>query len=133
MDVKLIETLIELENIQKEMLAEKARGGEVQEVLDYFQIPPHLYSLAKENSAIPKARHQRRTVVRINFGLVEDVHIPAVIECLFILGQCPDFISEALGVDICYVAECLRGVIEKQKAEKAMNLRSNPQRFRVVN
>lgn len=131
MDAELIEKLIELDNIQKSLMT-KARGREVQEILHHYNIPPHLYTLAKENDAIPKARHQRRTVVRINFGLVEDEQIPTIVECLFLIGQCPDFISEALGVDVSYVAQCLSGVITRERAERALKLRSNPQRFRLV-
>ncbi len=132
MDAELIEKLIELENIQKSLLFDKARGREAEEIMAHCCIPPHLYTLTKENGVIPRARHQRRTVVRINFGLVQDAQVPAIIECLFFLGRCPDFISEALGVDVRYIADCLTGVIERSRAEKIMKLRANPQKFRLV-
>ena len=129
-DFELTEQLIELENIQRQHFLNRARGKQASELLSYYKIPAHLYRMVRESGASDAPN--RRTLVRFNFGLVDEEHIPRLIECLFFMGQCPDFIAEALGINIQHVADCLSAVIAENRARQAAELRANPQRFRIV-
>ena len=48
------------------------------------------------------------------------------------IGHSPEFIAEALGEDIRYVAEMLSRMVDDKRAQRAAELRKNPQRFRLV-
>ena len=131
-DFELTDLLIELEEIQRDRLQDLARGRELEDLLGFYEIPAHLYSIKPEPSRGRDDGLARRSIALFNFGLVEDLHKPALIECLFMMGHTPDFISEALGETIRHVAESLRGMVYEHRARRAASLRENPQRFRLL-
>lgn len=131
-DFELTDLLIELEELQRDSLQEMARGRELRDLLSFYEIPDRLFSLKSEPAHGRDDGQARRTIALFNFGLVEDAHKPALIECLFMMGHSPDFISEALGETIRHVAESLREMVQQHRARKAALLRENPQRFRLL-
>lgn len=131
-DFELTDLLIELEEMQRDSLQEVARGRELSDLLSFYDIPRHLYTLKAEPSNGRDDGQARRTIALFNFGMVEDTQKPALIECLFMMGHSPDFISEALGETIRHVAESLREMVQQHRARRAAQLRENPQRFRLL-
>lgn len=129
---ELTDQLIELESIQRDFILNRARGQVATELLDHYKIRPELYCLAKETVEEGEDHSGRRTIVRFNFGQVTDGERDNLIECLFFLGHSPDFISEAMGINIKTVAQALCKVIQENRAKKAAKLRANPQRFRLI-
>ncbi len=95
MGLELTDLLLELESIQRDRTQNLARGTELQDILQLYEIPRQLYTLRIE---APLSGEARRTVALFNFGLVEEQHKSALIECLFALGYSPDFISNALAM-----------------------------------
>jgi hypothetical protein len=130
---ELTDLLIELEEIQQDLFVNRARGQQVADLLDYYEIPPELYALRQEPLNGRPCGQNRRKVACFNFGLVTDALQPRFIECLFMIGHSPEFISEGLGEDIAVIAGSLRKLVDDNRARKAAELRRNPQRFRVVN
>lgn len=131
-DYELTDLLIELEEIQQDLFVNMARGQQVADLLDFYEIPPQLYSLRQEPREGRPIGQNRRKVACFNFGLVSESAKPKFIECLFMIGHSPEFISEGLGEDIRHVAESLRKLVDDSRTKKAAELRKNPQRFRVV-
>lgn len=131
-DYELTDLLIELEEIQQNQSFNLARGQQVADLLDFFEIPPELYSLKQEPPNGRPPEQCRRKIASFNFGLVTPNQHKQFIECLFMIGHSPEFIAEALGEDIRYVAEMLSKMVEDNRAQKAAELRRNPQRFRIV-
>jgi hypothetical protein len=129
---ELTDQLIELENIQRDQYLSRARGQQATEVLNHYKLPKNYYSLTKECDNARQAGKGRRTIVLFNFGEINTDDKARVIECLFFLGHSPDFISEAMGLDLKFVAQSLIDVIEESRAKRASDLRANPQRFRIV-
>jgi len=129
---ELTDQLIELENIQRDQLLSRARGQEATEILNHYSLPEDYYALTKESSNSNLAGKGRRTIVLFNFGQILNEDRGKVIECLFFLGHPPDFIAEAMGLNLKFVAQSLIDVIEESRARRASGLRSNPQRFRIV-
>lgn len=131
-DFELTDLLIELEEIQRERILHLARGREVADLLNFYEIPAHLYALKQEPAAGRPEEQRRRKIALFNFGMVTEDVKPRLIECLFMIGHAPDFIGEALGEDIRVVAQTLRNVVDEMRAQRATELRQNPQRFRLV-
>lgn len=131
-DFELTDLLIELEEIQRERILHLARGRELADLLDFYEIPPHLYALKQEPLAGRPEEQRRRKIALFNFGMVTEDLKSRLIECLFMIGHAPDFIGEALGEDIRVVAQTLRTVVDEMRAQRATELRKNPQRFRLV-
>lgn len=131
-DFELTDLLIELEEIQRERILHLARGREVADLLDFYEIPTHLYSLKQEPASGRPEDQRRRKIALFNFGMVTEDIKSRLIECLFMIGHAPDFIGEALGEDIRAVAQTLRNVVDDMRAQRATELRKNPQRFRLV-
>ncbi|MCG8312741.1 MAG: hypothetical protein MI976_05945 [Pseudomonadales bacterium] len=131
-DYELTDLLIELEEIQQNQSFNLARGQQVADLLDFYEIPPELYSLKQEPANGRPPEQCRRKIACFNFGLVTPAHQKRLIECLFMIGHSPEFIAEALGEDIRYIAETLSKMVEDNRAQKAAELRKNPQRFRLV-
>ncbi|MEZ5505089.1 MAG: hypothetical protein R3F38_03560 [Gammaproteobacteria bacterium] len=50
-----------------------------------------------------------------NFAQVTDDIKTQLIECLFMIGHSPEFIAEALGEDIRFVAQSLRTVVDDSR------------------
>ncbi|HYE72592.1 MAG TPA: hypothetical protein VEF04_04640, partial [Blastocatellia bacterium] len=96
------------------------------------EIPPHLYALKQEPANGRPQEQCRRKIALFNFGLVTDDIKPRLIECLFMIGHAPEFIGEALGEDIRFVAQSLRNMVDEMRAQRATELRKNPQRFRLI-
>ena len=132
-DYELTDLLIELEEIQQNQSFNLARGQQVADLLDFYDIPAELYSLKQEPPNGRPPEQCRRKIACFNFGLVTPNQHKPFIECLFMIGHSPEFIAEALGEDIRYVAEMLSRMVEDNRAQKAAELRKNPQRFRLVN
>lgn len=131
-DYELTDLLIELEEIQQNQSFNLARGQQVADLLDFYEIPPELYSLKQEPANGRPPEQCRRKIACFNFGLVTSELHPRFVECLFMIGHSPEFIAEALGEDIRYIAEMLSQMVEDKRAQKAAELRKNPQRFRLV-
>ena len=129
---ELTDQLIELENIQRDQFLSRARGQQATEILNHYNLPEDYYSLTKESDNARQAGKGRRTIVLFNFGKINSADKARVIECLFFLGHTPDFISEAMGLGLKFVAQSLIDVIEESRAKRASDLRTNPQRFRLV-
>jgi hypothetical protein len=129
-DFELTDLLIELEEIQRDPASSLARGRELADILALYDIPTHLYTLKTEAPAhdVPG----RRTLALFNFGLVEAKHRSSLVECLFMIGHSPEFISEAMGESIHSVVNSLKSLVKQHRAQKAAELRDNPQRFRLV-
>ena len=102
------------------------------DLLNFYEIPAHLYALKQEPAAGRPEEQRRRKIALFNFGMVTEDVKPRLIECLFMIGHAPDFIGEALGEDIRVVAQTLRNVVDEMRAQRATELRKNPQRFRLV-
>jgi hypothetical protein len=128
---ELTDQLIELENIQKNQFFNRARGQQATEILSHYALPENYFTLKKEIDT-PHNDKGRRTIVLFNFGNVQKNDQFKVIECLFFLGHTPDFIAEAMSLDLKYVAQSLINVITESRARHAADLRNNPQRFRLV-
>lgn len=131
-DYELTDLLIELEEIQQDLFINMARGQQVADLLAFYDIPAELYGLRQEPREGRPEGQNRRKVACFNFGLVSEAIKPRFIECLFMIGHSPEFISEGLGEDIRHIAESLRALVDDSRARKAAELRRNPQRFRVV-
>ncbi len=131
-DYELTDLLIELEEIQQHMFLNRARGQQVADLLSFYEIPEHLYTLKQEPQEGRPEGQNRRKIACFNFGLVTEEEAPRFIECLFMIGHSPEFISEGLGEDITHVADTLRKIVDESRAKKAAELRKNPQRFRLV-
>lgn len=129
---ELTDQLIELENIQRDQYLNRARGQQATEILNHYLLPENYYTLAKEPGTGRPEGKGRRTIVLFNFGEIKSEDKTRVIECLFFLGHTPDFIAEAMGLDLKFVAQSLIDVIEESRAKRASDLRANPQRFRLV-
>ncbi|MBV1881795.1 MAG: hypothetical protein KUG82_09190 [Pseudomonadales bacterium] len=129
---ELTDQLIELENIQRDQFLSRARGRQASEIINHYHLSPNYYSLTKESDNARQTGKGRRTIVLFNFGEIKNEDKEKVIECLFFLGHSPDFISEAMGLDLKFVAQSLIDVIEESRAQRASDLRANPQRFRLV-
>jgi len=131
-DYELTDLLIELEDIQQLNFLGMARGRQVAELLEFYKLPKHLYSLKQESLNEHEPDRSRRTIACFNFGLVTDELKGDFIECLYMVGFNPEFISEGLGEDIRDIAESLRQVIDKARTRRASELRKNPQKFRLI-
>ena len=131
-DYELTDLLIELEDIQQQKFLNLARGKQVADLLDFYEMPAHLYSLKQEPANGRPPEQCRRKIACFNFGMVADDIKIKFIECLYMIGHTPEFISEGLGEDIRYVAESLRKVVDEVRTKRASELRNNPQRFRLV-
>ena len=131
-DYELTDLLIELEEIQQDQSFNLARGQQVADLLAFYAIPKELYSLKQEPANGRPPEQCRRKIACFNFGLVTPEHHGHLIECLFMIGHSPEFIAEALGEDIRYVAEMLSKMVDDKRAQRASELRKNPQRFRLV-
>lgn len=131
-DYDLTDLLIELEEIQTNRCTYVARGQQAADLLEFYKIPSHLYSLSQEPDHERPADQRRRKVARFNFAAVTPDVQKAFIECLFMIGHSTEFIAEALGEDLRYVAEVLHSLVETTRSEHAAELRKNPQRFRLV-
>lgn len=131
-DYELTDLLIELEEIQQDRFLNKARGQQVMDLLDFYEIPQSLYRLQQEPQNGRDPHQCRRKIALFNFAQVTPEIKAQLIECLFMIGHSPEFIAEALGEDIRAVAESLRSIVDDNRAQKASDLRKNPQRFRLV-
>ncbi len=131
-DYELTDLLIELEEIQQDRFLNKARGQQVLDLLSFYDIPQSLYVLKQEPQNEREPHQCRRKIALFNFALITPEQKERVIECLFMIGHSPEFISEALGEDIRSIAESLRSVVDQNRATRAAELRRNPQRFRLV-
>lgn len=131
-DYELTDLLIELEEIQQDRFLNKARGQQVVDLLDFYEIPEPLYILQQEPQNERDPHQRRRKIALFNFAMVDADLKPRLVECLFMIGHSPEFIAEAMGDDIRTVAESLRSVVDENRAQKAADLRKNPQRFRLV-
>lgn len=131
-DYELTDLLIELEEIQQDQSFNLARGQQVADLLDFYEIPSEFYTLKQEPANGRPPEQCRRKIACFNFGLVTSQHHKHFIECLFMIGHSPEFIAEALGEDIRYVAEMLSRMVDDKRAQRAAELRKNPQRFRLV-
>ena len=131
-DHELTELLIELERIQTERFQTKARGQQAADLLAYYNIPETLYLLKQEPANGRPENRRRRKVAVFNFGLVTEDIQDNFIECLFMIGYTPDFISDCLGEDVKTIAQALISVVYETRTQKATELRKNPQRFRLV-
>ena len=131
-DYELTDLLIELEEIQQDQSLNLARGQQVADLLAFYEIPEELYTLKQEPPNGRPPEQCRRKIASFNFGLVSTEHHKHFIECLFMIGHSPEFIAEALGEDIRYVAEMLSRMVDDKRAQRAAELRKNPQRFRLV-
>lgn len=129
---ELTDQLIELENIQRDRFLYRARGQQATEILEHYEIPKELYVLKKESACEENPERNRRTLVCFNFGLIEEKDKARVIECLFFLGHSPEFIAEAMGEELKFIANALCQVIQENRAKKAAELRANPTKFRLV-
>lgn len=131
-DYELTDLLIELEEIQQDRFLNLARGQQVVDLLGFYSIPEELYVLRQEPQNGRQPHQCRRKIAIFNFAMITDEQKTPVIECLFMIGHSPEFIAEALGEDIRFVAESLRNVVDDNRARRAAELRNNPQRFRLV-
>ncbi len=131
-DYELTDLLIELEEIQQDRFLNLARGQQVVDLLAFYNIPESLYVLRQEPQNGREPHQCRRKIAIFNFALITDEQKAPLIECLFMIGHSPEFIAEALGEDIRFVAESLRKVVDDNRARRAAELRNNPQRFRLV-
>lgn len=131
-DYELTDLLIELEEIQQDQSLNLARGQQVADLLDFYEIPPEYYTLKQEPPNGRPPEQCRRKIASFNFGLVTEEHHRRFIECLFMIGHSPEFIAEALGEDIRYIAEMLSQMVDDKRSQRAAELRKNPQRFRLV-
>ncbi|PCJ45941.1 MAG: hypothetical protein COA99_03620 [Moraxellaceae bacterium] len=131
-DFELTDLLIELEDIQQQKFLNLARGQQVTDLLDFYEMPQNLYTLKQEPANGRPPEQCRRKIACFNFGLVNDDIKTKFIECLYLIGHTPEFISEGLGEDIRFVAESLRQVVDEARTLRASALRKNPQRFRLV-
>jgi len=131
-DYELTDLLIELEEIQQDRFLNKARGQQVKDLLDFYDIPESLYILKQEPQNGREPHQCRRKIALFNFAQITQDIGPRIVECLFMIGHSPEFIAEALGQDIRSVAESLRSVVDETRAQRAADLRKNPQRFRLV-
>lgn len=131
-DYELTDLLIELEEIQQDRFLNLARGQQVVDLLGFYSIPEELYVLRQEPQNGRQPHQCRRKIAIFNFAMIIDEQKTPVIECLFMIGHSPEFIAEALGEDIRFVAESLRNVVDDNRARRAAELRNNPQRFRLV-
>lgn len=131
-DYELTDLLIELEEIQQDRFLNLARGQQVLDLLQFYNIPEHLYSLRQEPQNGREPHQCRRKIAIFNFAQITDELRQPLIECLFMIGHSPEFIAEAMGEDIRTVAESLRKVVDDSRARRAAELRANPQRFRLV-
>ena len=131
-DYELTDLLIELEEIQQDRFLNKARGQQVVDLLEFYDIPESLFILKQEPQNGREPHQCRRKIALFNFAQVTPELRPKLIECVFMIGHSPEFISEALGEDIRSVAESLRSVVDENRARRAADLRNNPQRFRLV-
>lgn len=131
-DYELTDLLIELEEIQQDRFLNKARGQQVMDLLAFYDIPESLYVLRQEPQNGREPHQCRRKIALFNFAQVDASIKTPLIECLFMIGHSPEFIAEALGEDIRSVAESLRSVVDENRAQRAAELRKNPQRFRLV-
>jgi len=131
-DYELTDLLIELEEIQQDRFLNKARGQQVVDLLAFYEIPESLYILKQEPQNGREPHQCRRKIALFNFAHVPEELKTRLIECLFMIGHSPEFISEAMGEDIRAVAESLRSVVDENRAKRAADLRNNPQRFRLV-
>ena len=131
-DYELTDLIIELEDIQQQQFLNVARGKQAAYLLDFYDMTPHLYSLKQEPANGRPEEQCRRKIACFNFGLVDNNLKTKFIECLYMIGHTPEFISEGLGEDIRFVAESLRQVIDEVRTKRASDLRQNPQRFRLI-
>ena len=131
-DYELTDLLIELEEIQQDRFLNKARGQQVLDLLEFYQIPESLYTLKQEPQNGREPHQRRRKIALFNFAGIPEDSKEKVIECLFMIGHSPEFIAEAMGEDIRAIAEALRSVVDENRARRAADLRKNPQRFRLV-
>lgn len=131
-DYELTDLLIELEEIQQDRFLNLARGQQVVDLLTFYNIPEDLYTLKQEPQNGRQPHQCRRKIAVFNFAMIPDELKTQLIECLFMIGHSPEFIAEAMGEDIRFVAESLRKVVDDSRARRAAELRNNPQRFRLV-
>ncbi len=131
-DYELTDLLIELEEIQQDRFLNLARGQQVVDLLSFYHIPERLYILRQEPQNGRQPHQCRRKIAVFNFAQITDDIKPQLIECLFMIGHSPEFIAEAMGEDIRFIAESLRKVVDDSRARRAAELRNNPQRFRLV-
>jgi len=131
-DNELTDLLIELEDIQQLNFLGLARGKQLAELLVFYKLPKHLYTLKQEPLNEHTPEHGRRTIACFNFGLVTDELKIDFVECLYMIGFSPEFISEGLGEDIRDIAETLRQVADNARTRRASELRKNPQNFRLI-
>ncbi|MAR91077.1 MAG: hypothetical protein SV765_09865 [Pseudomonadota bacterium] len=131
-DYELTDLLIELEEIQQDRFLNKARGQQVMDLLAFYEIPEDLYVIRQEPQNGREPHQRRRKIALFNFAQVPPEIQSQLIECLFMIGHSPEFIAEAMGEDIRSVAESLRSVVDENRAQRAADLRKNPQRFRLV-
>lgn len=131
-DYELTDLLIELEEIQQDRFLNLARGQQVVDLLEFYNISESLYQLRQEPQNGRQPHQCRRKIAVFNFAMIGDEQKGAVVECLFMVGHSPEFIAEAMGEDIRFVAESLRNVVDDNRSRRAAELRNNPQRFRLV-